>query len=139
MVLAQTHGQLYRTAGFVIFGAAVLLAILPGTSLRERPHLLRRRALHHDAPEGQGAASAIRHLGAKKNSIAREAIEDPDGLLEWLGPDRASIGFPSPGSVAARTAAVQHIVRQWGDMCPRTSRADTASLCDGMRRRRWLR
>lgn len=67
---------------------------------------------------GKVPLQLILHLGAKKSSIARDAIEDPDGLLQWLGPDRASISFPSPGSVATRVASVQHIVRQWVQHVP---------------------
>ena len=62
---------------------------------------------------GKVPLQLILHLGVKKSSIGRDSIEDPDGLLQWLGPDRACISFPVPGSVAARTASVQHIVGQW--------------------------
>ena len=62
---------------------------------------------------GKVPLQLILHLGVKKSAIARDSIEDPEGVLQWLGPDRACISFLSPGSVAARVAAVQHIVRQW--------------------------
>lgn len=62
---------------------------------------------------GKVPLQLILHLGVKKNSIARDSIKDPENLLHWLGPDRACINFQSPGSVAAQTAAIQHIIHQW--------------------------
>ena len=62
---------------------------------------------------GKVPLQLILHLGAKKSSIARDSIEDPQRLLQWLGPDRACISFRSPGAVAEQAAPVQHIVRQW--------------------------
>ncbi|WP_037412883.1 DUF1801 domain-containing protein [Silanimonas lenta] len=67
---------------------------------------------------GKVPLQLILHLGVKKSAIARDSIEDPEGLLQWLGPDRACISFPSPGFVAARVASVQHIVRQWVQHVP---------------------
>jgi hypothetical protein len=67
---------------------------------------------------GKVPLQLILHLGAKKSFIARDAIEDPDGLLQWLGPDRACISFPAPGSVAARVAWVQNVVSQWVQHVP---------------------
>jgi hypothetical protein len=60
----------------------------------------------------------ILHLGAKKSAISRSAIDDPAGLLHWLGPDRASIDFDEPGAVVARASALQAIVRQWVQHVP---------------------
>ena len=67
---------------------------------------------------GKVPLQLILHLSAKKSSIARDSIEDPEGLLQWLGPDRACISFPRPGSVAARVPPVRHIVRQWVQHVP---------------------
>jgi len=67
---------------------------------------------------GKVPLQLILHLGAKKSSIARNSIEDPHGLLQWLGPDRACISFASPGSIATQVASVQHIVRQWVQHVP---------------------
>lgn len=67
---------------------------------------------------GKVPLQLILHLGVKRNSIARDSIEDPGSLLQWLGPDRACIDFPCPGSVAAQAAAIQHIVRQWAQHVP---------------------
>jgi len=55
----------------------------------------------------------ILHLGARtKRAIPAGAIADPDGLLEWLGSDRASVGFRRR-DVAARSDALVAIIRQW--------------------------
>ncbi|WP_240099143.1 DUF1801 domain-containing protein [Thermomonas flagellata] len=62
---------------------------------------------------GKVPLQLILHLGVKKSSIPRDLIEDPEGLLQWLAPDRACISFPSFGSVSTRVASVQNIVRQW--------------------------
>ena len=67
---------------------------------------------------GKVPLQLILHLGVKKGSIPRDSIEDPEGLLQWLGPDRACISFPSSGSVATQVASVQHVVRQWVQHVP---------------------
>lgn len=59
------------------------------------------------------AVRLILHLGAKKRELPRGAIADPHGLLEWLGPDRAIVGFRSAAELAAGEAALVAIVRQW--------------------------
>ncbi|MBA2679610.1 MAG: DUF1801 domain-containing protein, partial [Ktedonobacteraceae bacterium] len=43
----------------------------------------------------------ILHLGSKKRSVPMKAIVDSDGLLKWLGPDRASVSFRSSEDLAA--------------------------------------
>ncbi len=57
----------------------------------------------------------ILHFGAKARdtSGARAAIADPDGLLEWLGPDRASVKLRDLDDVRARQPAFTAVVRQW--------------------------
>jgi len=55
----------------------------------------------------------ILHLGAKKAVMPEGAIDDPTGLLRWLGPDRACVDFAAPGAVAVHAPALQAIVRQW--------------------------
>jgi len=62
---------------------------------------------------GKVLLQLILHLGAKKSSIARDSIEDPSGMLNWLGPDRACIDFASPGAVKSQASALQSILRQW--------------------------
>jgi len=67
---------------------------------------------HLRAPDG---VRLIFHLGAKKRDRAsvRAAIEDPQGLLEWLGPDRASVRFRDGKQIAARRSAFRKLVREW--------------------------
>lgn len=61
----------------------------------------------------------ILHLGARsKAAVSREEIADPDGLLQWLGPDRACINFEEPGAVAVRSRALKAILRQWIRLVP---------------------
>ena len=56
----------------------------------------------------------ILHLGAKpKGTVAADAIVDPDGLLTWLGPGRASVLFSGSGDVDRKAGALTAIVRQW--------------------------
>lgn len=55
----------------------------------------------------------ILHLGARVREDAPVRIEDPDGLLVWLAPDRAVIHFADVTEVRAREAALQRVVRQW--------------------------
>ena len=59
----------------------------------------------------------VLHQGARgKGKGARApAIRDPDGLLEWLGKDRATVRFRDAKEVAAKQRPFQAIVRQWID------------------------
>lgn len=62
----------------------------------------------------KGGLLVILHLGAKPRHDAQSpAIADPDGLLEWLGPDRASVLFRDLAAVEARREAFAAIIRQW--------------------------
>lgn len=62
---------------------------------------------------GKSTLQLILHLGAKKQAMPTDAIADPSGLLTWLGPDRASVSFPTAGSVAARRNQLTAILKQW--------------------------
>ena len=53
------------------------------------------------------------HRGAKVRKDASMRIEDADGLLVWLAPDRAVVHFADVNEVRASTAALQAVVRQW--------------------------
>ncbi|MBD9377671.1 DUF1801 domain-containing protein [Pseudoxanthomonas sp. PXM04] len=66
---------------------------------------------HLRAKQGIGA---ILHLGAKTRAPERKpAIDDPDGLLEWLGPDRARVVFADMADLRRRQAAFEAVLRQW--------------------------
>jgi Domain of unknown function (DU1801) len=55
---------------------------------------------------------AVLHRGAKAKS-GRVKVEDPEGLIEWLSPDRGVMRFGSPAEVRAKRPAITVIVRQW--------------------------
>jgi hypothetical protein len=55
----------------------------------------------------------IFHHGPKKATSAGKPINDPDGLLEWLATDRASIRFENMKDVRAKEAGLQKIIRLW--------------------------
>ncbi|WP_203322039.1 DUF1801 domain-containing protein [Pseudoxanthomonas beigongshangi] len=66
---------------------------------------------HLRAKQGMGV---ILHLGAKTRAPERKpAIDDPDGLLEWLGPDRARVVFADMADLRRRQAAFEAVLRQW--------------------------
>ena len=57
----------------------------------------------------------ILHRGAKRRAVPVGAatFDDPDGLLRWLGPDRAQAGFADADEVARRTPELQALLRRW--------------------------
>lgn len=63
---------------------------------------------------GQDSFQLILHLGAKSGRmVPKDAIADPDKLLKWLGPDRASVAFSGAPHLARKSEALVAIVRQW--------------------------
>lgn len=67
---------------------------------------------------GKVPLQLILHRGAKKSELPPPAIDDPTGLLEWLGPDRACVNFTKPGAVSARADALKAILQQWVNYIP---------------------
>ncbi|MGX5729542.1 DUF1801 domain-containing protein [Pseudoxanthomonas beigongshangi] len=66
---------------------------------------------HLRARQGIGV---ILHRGAKTRAPEqRPAIDDPDGLLEWLGPDRARVAFADRDELCRRQPAFEAVLRQW--------------------------
>lgn len=57
----------------------------------------------------------ILHLGAKVRELPAGGvvIDDPAGLLHWLGKDRASIDFASREFLERHATALQVLLRQW--------------------------
>lgn len=53
------------------------------------------------------------HMGAKTRQLPASLIADPQGMLNWLGPDRAVLEFRSAAELAERRDALVAIVRQW--------------------------
>jgi len=72
---------------------------------------------------GKVPLQLILHLGAKKSALPAGAIDDPHGLLQWLGPDRACVNFARPGAVAEKASALQAILRHWLRHVPPRSEA----------------
>ena len=62
---------------------------------------------------GKPSLQLILHMGAKKNEMPAGVIQDPNGILKWLGPDRACINFTSHGAVGFHSEALKHILQQW--------------------------
>ncbi|HEY1035678.1 MAG TPA: DUF1801 domain-containing protein [Pseudoxanthomonas sp.] len=55
----------------------------------------------------------VLHLGADKRVLPKDAIADPEGLLTWLGADRATLTFAGPDDVKHRESSLQGVLRQW--------------------------
>lgn len=55
----------------------------------------------------------ILHLGAKVKAGDGITIDDPAGLLTWLGKDRASITFADEADVETKREALATLIRRW--------------------------
>ncbi len=57
----------------------------------------------------------ILHLGAKARALPPGGlgISDPEHLLQWLAPDRATVNFADSEALQAKAVGFQDIVRQW--------------------------
>lgn len=60
-------------------------------------------------------AALILHRGAKVrgDTLAPETIEDPEGLLKWLGKDRAMVAFKDAAAVEAKAADLEILLKSW--------------------------
>lgn len=63
--------------------------------------------------KGRACVGVIFHQGAKVKSAPGPKIDDPDGILEWLGKDRAAAWFYDAKEVKAKKTALRDVVRQW--------------------------
>lgn len=63
----------------------------------------------------EDAAQVILHFGAKKRASTgtRDAIPDPDSMLQWLTDDRASVKFRDMSHIDEKRAAFSDLVAQW--------------------------
>jgi hypothetical protein len=63
----------------------------------------------------KGGVGVILHLGAKvkPKGWTGMQIDDPAGLLTWLGKDRASVKFADLKAIKAQKKALESIFRQW--------------------------
>lgn len=64
---------------------------------------------------GAAGLRIILHLGAKARELPAGgvAVDDPKGLLTWLGEDRAMIELSGPAQVEKHKPALRALVRQW--------------------------
>lgn len=60
-----------------------------------------------------GCVQVILHFGAKKRELPELSIRDPEKLLEWLAPDRASVRFANLAEIRARGRAFQELLQSW--------------------------
>ena len=63
----------------------------------------------------KNGVALILHRGAKVRALPGNglAIDDPAGLLHWLGADRAQVAFACVDDVERRAPALQALLRQW--------------------------
>lgn len=64
---------------------------------------------------GKGSIRIILHNGAKAKATAKSGlkVDDPAGLLKWLGKDRCLVTFDSAQDVKAKRSAFKAIVKSW--------------------------
>jgi len=64
---------------------------------------------------GRQGPMLILHLGAKARDLPDGAlpVDDPDGLLTWLGRDRAQMLLGDADAMRARLPALQTVLLQW--------------------------
>src|SRR5690606_7136192 len=62
----------------------------------------------------QDGVQVVLHLGARPrpDAQARTTIDDPQGMLDWRGADRALVSFRDLHEIAARKSAFVKILRQ---------------------------
>lgn len=61
-----------------------------------------------------GSLQVILHLGAKvRPGMAQPVIDDPAGLLKWLGKDRAMATLGAGDAFRASLPAFEAVLRQW--------------------------
>ena len=63
----------------------------------------------------KGGIGLILHLGAKVRDLPEGGLQisDPEGLLKWLAPDRASVEFRSRGEIEEKTEALRAVLGEW--------------------------
>ncbi len=61
----------------------------------------------------KAGVQVILHLGAKARAGNGITVDDPDGLLTWLGKDRASVVFADRADVAAKASCFTTLIRRW--------------------------
>jgi hypothetical protein len=65
-------------------------------------------------PRARDRVMLVLHAGAKAKGIATKGkVPDPEGLLRWLGEDRALVTFTDRRDIRAKRVALQAVVREW--------------------------
>jgi hypothetical protein len=59
------------------------------------------------------ALMVILHAGAKARDTTDLKIDDPKGLLKWLGKDRAAVSFDDMKTLRTHQEAFAAVIRQW--------------------------
>ncbi|MDO9398835.1 MAG: DUF1801 domain-containing protein [Herbiconiux sp.] len=63
----------------------------------------------------------VLHTGAKAvPGHPKPDVLDPDGLLRWLGHDRAIVSFADRADLEAKAPALTRILQQWVPQLPKT-------------------
>lgn len=66
----------------------------------------------HPRGKPNEAVLLILHRGARARA-RKVRVADPEGLIEWLGPDRGAIRFASTAAVRKAKPALQAVLREW--------------------------
>lgn len=100
----------------VIALRALILAVDPAVSEEVKWNAPSFRTTEHFATMNLRATDhllLILHRGAKKRPVSDVPVADPDGLLTWLGPDRASVTIRSVAELEARRSSLEALLREW--------------------------
>lgn len=63
---------------------------------------------------GKESLQIIFHLGAKaRRDLKAFKVADPNGLMKWLGPDRAMVTLGAGRDIVANKQAFEAIIRTW--------------------------
>ena len=67
-----------------------------------------------NGPRHTDAVMIVLHTGAKAKGLGmRQAVDDPTGLLDWRGPERALVTFASIADIRTKRVALQGLLRSW--------------------------
>ena len=67
-----------------------------------------------NGPKQVNGPMFILHAGAKANgSVLKDRIPDPQGLLKWLGDDRAQLVFRDLEDITSKQTAFRSIITVW--------------------------
>ncbi|MBL7981776.1 MAG: DUF1801 domain-containing protein [Flavobacteriales bacterium] len=67
-----------------------------------------------NGPKHVKAPMVILHAGAKaKGIVLKDRITDPEGLLNWMGNDRAQIVLKDLEDIASKRTVLRSILRSW--------------------------